>query len=255
MPAAVLATPVGWQTVDDLAPALSNVIVRSDTRDTITISLQLSDTGTVFCDAFHQRSNVIPSSALDIFAAQFSTEVTPGQQSTVVISGLQRDSEYRVFCSGADENGNFVPFGSTLALEQRIHTLGEYMEALQGPYFSPGTGTKWADQFDPTGDATATFRMTFDVQSLAYGSGHLIFRSDGFADVLVKPGDAGGANGTALIDPAVPNTFVVTVTVPHVYNTGALWRLIVPQGVILPTDGDMFASYTSVTDHTYFFFA
>jgi hypothetical protein len=97
--------------------------------------------------------------------------------------------------------------------------------------------------------------MTFDVQSLAYGSGHLIFRSDGFADVLVKPGDAGGANGTALIDPAVPNTFVVTVTVPHVYNTGALWRLIVPQGVILPTDGDMFASYTAVTDHTYFFFA
>ena len=44
----------------------------------------------------------------------------------------------------------------------------------------------------------------------------------------------------------------VTVIVPHVYNTGALWRLIVPQGVILPTDGDMFASYTSVTDYVFF---
>jgi hypothetical protein len=254
MTAALLATPLGVNTVDDLAPVLSNVSLRSETWDTITISLQLSDQGTVFCDAFHHRSNIMPSSALDIYAAQFSTEVSAGQQADVVISSLERDTEYRVFCSGADENANFVSFSSTLTLEQRMHTIGKYVVSHHGPYFSPGTGAKWADQFDPTGTASATFRMTFDVQSVKYGSGSIIFRSDDHADVLVKPGESAGANGTALIDPAEPNTFVVTVTVPHVWNTGAVWRVIVPQGVILPTDGG-FTSYTDVPDHTYSFFA
>jgi hypothetical protein len=254
MPAAQLATPSGWRTVDDLAPVLSSVTLRSETIDTIAISLQLNDQGTVFCDAFHQRSNIVPSSALDIYAAQFSTLVTAGQQATVVISGLERDAEYRVFCSGADETGNFVSFGSTLALEQRMHTIGKALEASLGPHFSPGTGTKWADQYDPTGSASATFRMTFDVQSVAYGSGHIIFRSDAFSDVLVKPGEAAGANGTALIDPAVPNTFMVTVIVPHVWDVVAVWRVVVPQGVILPADGGL-PSGTDVPDHTYSFIA
>lgn len=135
-----------------------------------------------------------------------------------------------------------------------MHTIGKYLVSLQGPYFSPGTGTKWEDLFTPTGTATATFRMSFDVQSVAYGSGHIIFRSDNHADVLVKPGEAAGANGTALIDPAVPNTFMVTVTVPHVWNVEGVWRVIVPQGVILPADGGL-ASYVHVPDHTYTFFA
>jgi hypothetical protein len=249
MPAALDAAPGGWRTVDDVVPVLSGHSVRSESGTTLTASVVISEPGTIHCDAFVYGSGIVPASPLDITAGGFSIAVLTagvGLSQDVVIAGLRPDTEYRVYCTAEDSAGNVVPMATTLsgAAERRFHTITN----IPLPAFSPGTGVSFTQATDANANVLVALTLTYTCD-ISYGNGDIMLRSD-VADVLITPGDANDADGTALImNP--PQVVEIRATLLHTYMQTLRHRLIIPVGVFTDVYG---YSVLPLDDGVYEFF-
>jgi hypothetical protein len=130
------------------------------------------------------------------------------------------------------------------AAERRFHTITN----IPLPAFSPGTGVSFTQATDANANVLVALTLTYTCD-ISYGNGDIMLRSD-VADVLITPGDANDADGTALImNP--PQVVEIRATLLHTYMQTLRHRLIIPVGVFTDVYG---YSVLPLDDGVYEFF-
>lgn len=231
----VLVEADGRYTLDLTAPTITILDATSQSQESVTISVQIDEAGTVWCAAVLDLQPAPTTN--QIVASGFLSTSESAADVNVTITGLVRDTEYDVYCFARDDGTmsasnnslevqlskkNALGYSEMLATKIDIHVLYDSVAPLL-------LGTDPVNNAFAVDGSSLNITLTFneDVQA---GLGSVELQAAGETSVYVPANTLIVMNRMA----EIPVSAVGTLT------SGKTWKVIVPQDTILDTSGNAF---------------
>ncbi|CAJ1402439.1 unnamed protein product [Effrenium voratum] len=229
---AVLTETAGRYTLDLTPPSITVTDAVSYTQDSVTVTVLMSEAGTVWCSAVLDLQP--PPSTNEVVAAGFVAHALNAGIVSVVVQGLIRDTEYDMYCFAQDD-GTMSAANSSLEVRLSKKNAIGYTEMVATKMDAHVIYDSTPPQLlstDPVHNAPVVslvnITLTFD-EDIQAGNGTVELRATG-ETVSIAATDLIIWNAAATI----------TGSLHGGLTTGKTWRIVVLAGAIQDISGNPF---------------